>query len=537
MNKAGKRLRVGVIVDRMTLARWQADALRTLAGEADLLVYSCENGKAGPRRLRHALYYLLNIFTIRNPLTRRSSWPADLPAQSVSRFDAEQDGVWQILPEKLIGEMCSQQPDVIVKFGMGLLRVPAEEGLPVPILSYHHGDPARFRGRPAGFYETLAGEAMIGQVVQRLSNRLDAGDILACAQSKVEAHSYRSTLIGAYRQSSLILKQAIANSLEGKSWTPPQWGPNYRLPSNGSVVKFLLRQWGKAAARLAYGLTKEKRWMVATVQLDMPSSLDQLAETLSDRANWQIAPLPPGYRFLADPFFHPDGGLLVEGLSSRTDRGEILHVDRGVARRLSGKGGHFSYPATCSDGDQWRIVPEISEWSSAKVLSLAEGGLGSPVELAILGSPRLLDPTPFMHQGNVYLFANRAEDGPSVLRLWVAQSLDSQWREHPSSPIRLSPHGSRMAGSIFRIGGQLIRVGQDLRRSYGDGLSFFRITQFDPQNYAEEWARDFRFQHCKGPHTLNLSDGRVAFDFYSEQMSPLAGFRRFKERRAARRAD
>ena len=534
---SASRPRVGIIVDRMTLARWQAEALRTLVGQADLLVYNCDNGKPPPRRLRYAFYYLLNLFTVRNPLTRRIPWPSDLSALEIRKFEARYDGAWQELPDELIQQLRSDKLNVIVKLGMGLLRVPSEEQLPAHILSYHHGDPARFRGRPAGYYEMLAGEPVMGQVVQRLSNRLDAGEIVASAQTKVVRHSYRSTLVESYRHSPLILRSAIANSLEGRSWTPPRWGQNHRLPSNSSVLGFLLKQWRRAAKHLLYGMFQEKRWRVATVALDSKASLDGVVQALARSSRWEATVIPPGYRFLADPFFHPDGGLLVEGFNSRSHRGEILHLEGEAARRVSGRGGHFSYPATIFDGRQWHMIPEISECSSAKSFLLDGDTLGAPAELRIPGRPRLLDPTPFQHDGTLYLFANLAEEGQSVLRLWMSSNLADEFAEHPASPIRISPQGSRMAGSIAVIDGELIRVGQDLRRAYGDGLSFFRIRHIDPLRYKEEWIRDFRFEHCKGPHTLNLKNGRAAFDFYDEGFSLFAGIRRIRERRAAGRSD
>lgn len=531
------RLRIGVIVDRYMLARWQADALHKLAREADLLVYSCNSTKQAPRRLKHANYYLLNLFTVRNRMTRRIPWQADLPVERVGEFDAAQEGNWQQLPPELIEQLRGDRLDAIIKFGMGLLRVPPEDELPIPILSYHHGDPTSFRGRPAGFYEMLAGAPIMGQVVQRLSNNLDAGDIVAFAETKVAAHSYRSTLIESYRHSPAILKRAITNCLEGQSWRPEHWGKNYRLPSNIAVLKFVLKQWRHALARLFYGLFKEKEWNVATVAIDSDVSVDSVVRSLSQRGQWRTVPLPQGYRFLADPFFHPDGGLLVEGLNSRSSRGEILHLDGEEVRRISDRGGHYSYPATCFDGKQWHIFPEISEWSSAEAFVLGSNSLARPTKLRLPGRPALLDPTPFHHEGMLYLFANLAKDGPTVLRLWTADRLAGDFAEHPSSPIRISPHGSRMAGGIFSMDGDLVRVGQDLRRGYGDGLGLFRITQLDAKRYDEELIRDFRFDHCKGPHTLNLKEGCAAFDFYVEGFSVLAGIRRLIERRAARTSD
>ena len=530
------RLRIGVLVDRMALARWQLEALRVLADDADFCVYNCANPRSEQRRFRYALYYLLNLFTIRNRLTRIVPLSGGgLPIVSTTDFEVHHHGAWQALPSPLLEQFRDDGITVIVKFGLGLLRVPAE--LEVPILSYHHGDPADFRGRPAGFYEMLQGVPLLGQVVQRLSNTLDAGDIVASAETKVLPHSYRGTLVEAFSCSSLILKSAVANCLSGLNRPPEQLGANRRLPGNGLVLRFLLNMWSQAAKRILYGLFREKIWSVATVRTGADEDLDSIAGKVGSRAAWQSVPVPSTYRFLADPFFHPEQGVLVEALNSDSSRGEIIHIDERGARKLTHRGGHCSYPAIVRDGGRHYVVPEISDWSGAKAFPLDGEGFGDPIELKIPGRPHLLDPTPFEHDGLIYLFGNVASEGASVLRLWVAESLRDEFREHPCSPIRISPDGARMGGSLHRVGGRLIRFGQDGRWSYGDGLTAFEVVELNERQYREMMIRSLHFADCGGPHTLNFGRGEAAFDFYVERFSLLAGARRWQHRRAARRSD
>jgi hypothetical protein len=166
---------------------------------------------------------------------------------------------------------------------------------------------------------------------------------------------------------------------------------------------------------------------------------------------------------------------------------------------------------------------------------LREDGLCEPFELDLPGRPALLDPTPFVRDGHVFLFANVASEGQSVLRLWVADSLSGAFVEHPSSPVRISPDGSRMAGHLVFIGGKLVRIGQDLRRGYGDGISFFHVKRLDREGYEEERTGQFRFSDVRGPHTLNLGRGTMTFDYYRDEFFPMAGFRRLWDRKAARR--
>jgi hypothetical protein len=476
------------------------------------------------------------LVAIRNRLTRQIALPQDLPVAAVRVFDAEHSGAWQRLPGDLLVQVRSDGPAAIVKFGMGLLEVPTDEELGVPILSYHHGDPTHFRGRPAGFYEILSGAPTMGQVVQRLSNALDSGDVLASAETKLLPHSYRATLIEAYRHSPLLLARALRNCLSGDSVRPAQLGRNYRLPGNAMVLKFLSKQLGSVASRVAYGLLKEKHWAVATAKLGQYPDLASIEQAIHRPAQWQTLSTPAGYRFLADPFMDPDQGLLVEALNARSCRGEIVRVDGGLTVRLSGRGGHYSYPAPVKDGGRWYIVPEISDWSRPMAFPLGDHGLGDPIELRIPGNSALLDPTPYQHQGNLYLFANTVADGASVLRLWLAGSLSDEFVEHASSPIRISPNGARMAGGLCRLGPKLFRFGQDFRRGYGDGLTVFEVTRLDERDYREHPIRELRFDDCRGPHTLSLGRGEVAFDLFVARLSLLAGLRRGRDRRAARQS-
>lgn len=529
------QMKIGMILDGTGIRRWQAEALLTLECDYDFVVYSCESNVAVKRRPRHALYYVLNLFTVRNRLTRRVALSANLAAAPRRSFRASCDGAWQQLPPGLLEAIREDAPAMLIKFGMGLLKVPPPDELAIPILSYHHGDPARFRGRPAAFHELLQGETTIGQIVQILSNQIDAGKIVAAAETKAIAHSYRATLIEVYRHSPLLLRTAVTNAVAGVGWEPPQWGRVYRLPGTVTVLRFLFERACHAISHLFYGLFREKRWRVATVALPDPSSPDVLTDVLSDESRWRMVPTPRGYRFLADPFFHPEHGLLVEGVRGASCRGEILQVTGQGVHRLSGRGGHFSYPAPIESEGRRYLLPEMSEWATASAFPLSNEGLGDPFELRIPGRPRLLDPTPFRFGDTFFLFGNVAFEGQSVLRLWVADGIANEFVEHPASPIRISPNGARMAGTPLQLDGRIIRVGQDLRRGYGDGIALFDMVRIDRTRYAERLIGEFKFLRRRGPHTLNIAREEAVFDHYTDAFSPLAGLRRLKERRAARR--
>lgn len=529
--RAARPLKIGVIIDGFELRRWQREALDQVAGSCDFFIYSCTNPHRQKKRLRHALYYALNIWAIRNRSTQRVTVADHWSVIATREFQSVRQGTWEELPASLLQQIGEDQPAVLIKFGMGLLRVPPPDQLSVPILSYHHGEPRKFRGRPAGFYELLQGEPSVGQVVQVLSNSLDGGGIVAQAETRIVPHSYRATLVEAFRRSPLLLRPAIANCIKGRIDQPASLGRNYRLPKNAQVAQFVLKLMGKAVRRAIYGAFFEKRWKVATLNLvEQHPTIEAIATDLVDPGKWQILAIPHGYSFLADPFVHPSGGLLVEAMNKRTGHGDILHIEGAHCRRISSKRAHHSYPATVEVSGCAYMVPEITNWSEPVAFPLFASTGGRQVALDIPRSPKLVDPTPLVYQSAVYLFASVLQEGNSVLRLWVADDLSGPFAEHPSSPIRISPKGARMAGQPFLLGDRLIRVGQNLTGKYGDGICLFRIERLDRECYSEKLIKELKFTHCQGPHTLNIAAETVVFDFYHEKFSLFSGIRRIQQR-------
>lgn len=513
-----------VIVDTLRIKKWQAEALRNISRNADFLILNCTNTVSRHDTVRNFCYYILNAIALRSPETKRCALPDSLAILDTASFKAEFDDNWQRLPNNIIDRLHDLRPEAIVKFGMGLVRLPAR--LPCPILSYHHGNPQKYRGRPAGFYELLSGEGCVGQVVQVLSNRLDAGKIVAFAETKIHPHSYRKTMREAYRISPLLLAEAIHNALTS-TFTPIETnGRNYRLPSNQLVLRFWARLMCAKIQRWVYGTFFERSWRVAEAFVGERSPAELLtAFPMHDE--WREASCPAPYRFLADPFPDPRGGVLVEALRRRDDCGEILRLIPSKSEVACSGPGHFSYPATVSVGGESFILPEISEWSTPILYRLNKDAVIPCGEITIEGAPKLKDPTPFLAaDGRIFLFGNADCDGDGVLRLWSAGGFDQTFIEHPSSPIRISPAGSRMAGAIFETGGSLFRMGQDCTREYGHGVLLFEITILSASNYSERCIRKYRFGHLKGPHTLNFSGPNVLFDFYDVRFSWSAGWRR-----------
>ena len=529
-------LKLAVIADKGAVQKFALDALNAIEGTNQITVFSCTNTRTRKRLLTHGAYYALNLLAVRSRLTRPV--PVSNGNKRVVRtidFASDYDGAWQILPRHVVEQLKAGGFDIVLKFGMALLRVPPPEVLRIPILSYHHGDPDLYRGRPAGFWEMAEGAPVMGQMVQMIGNRLDAGQVVAFAETKVLPWSYRATLAECYRHSPLIINEAIRNVLAGRTLPKPCKGRNCRLPSNWTVAKVSAMMAWRLAARLFYGAFVEKAWKVSIAMSPEGALTSILSGTeFPPPEDWQGVPPRKGYIFYADPFFVSEPrGILVEALNAKSSLGEIVLVDESGHRSVSNGQGHMSYPAVARVGGRELVVPETVRWSAPVVHALEDGRLKPGIELRVEGSPHVVDPTLLERDGRIYLFGNDQRLGSNALHLWTSDSLDGLFTPHPASPILISPRGGRMGGAIVEHEGRLVRLGQDFSRDYGDGLLAFEIETLTPDTYRERLIGRIGFTDRKGPHTLNVRDGELVFDWYVERFSPLAAFRRLAARRAA----
>ena len=87
-----------------------------------------------------------------------------------------------------------------------------------------------------------------------------------------------------------------------------------------------------------------------------------------------------------------------------------------------------------------------------------------------------------------------------------------------------------MAGALLRVDGRTIRFGQSFERFYGDGIIAFEVEALTPHAYRERMIGEIRFRDRIGPHTLNVREGELVFDWYRHEFDPLVAVRRLLSR-------
>ncbi len=521
------RLKAAVLVDDMHLTGWQYDALlRVVADTAQVsVILLCENSRV-KHSLRHAAYYALSLAAFGSSRTHFRDMRALCTRDTqVIRFSSEWTGIWQRLPLAVLDTLRKAQIDVVIKFGMGLMKDADAVPAPLGVLSYHHGDPSRYRGRPACFYEVLAGDQVQGVMVQRISNRLDSGAVLAYGDYWIRPDSLRRTRDHVYQASTSLLRLALRNAAQEIVLTKRTDGVNYRLPNTSQVFALLGRTTARKARRLTYGLTVQKRWRVA-----FGGSIPSFETDTALRPEGVLAG-PEGTAFLADPHVVDDQTLLCEGLSSNTGRGQVLQFTAGVSQPVRGlPSSHLSYPSVVRhEGRAW-LLPEMQRAGPQLIypLDLETATVAAGLRMIGLEDRRLVDPTLFEHEGMWWLFAGESGTAQDCLSLFWSHGMFGPYHPHPSNPIVAEPSRARMAGSIINHQGHLYRPGQDSSKGYGAGLTFCRIDQLSSESYAETPIGSLSMRSAKGPHTINVSGRGTVFDYYTEERTLRAGWTRVR---------
>jgi hypothetical protein len=492
-------------------------------------VLLCENTVVNKNVFKNFFYYILNIVSMRHKWTKKVKWRGLLHNDvQVLSFRSDWVGNWQLFPADLICKLSKFNIDFIIKFGMYLLKDPDAIPSKYGVFSFHHGDPSKYRGRPAGFYEILNKASNVGIIVQRLNNGLDTGEIFAFGLSKVFLYSYKETLVNAYGNSVYLLEKALRNAITESPIKRSKKGTNYKLPSNSKVTIFFLKLLINKFTRLLYGFFIEKRWVVGLAEIDKLEIKENAAISIKVDSTF---PLSDRYSFFADPMPFSSDVILCEAMDKYTANGVILAITSKVVKKIDMSlfgSGHFSYPFIVNVFGKKYLLPEMSNVGSQRIGLLGDDlKISNTFLLKGLENFRLKDPTLFFHKNKWWLFAGRSDVSSDLLFLWHSEDVFGPYLDHGMNPIVIDVNCARPAGPIFEDDGILYRLGQNNSGSYGNGVTAARILELDENKYSEQHLSSINVENGCGPHTLcNFRHGYV-LDYYFERIGILAFYLRF----------
>lgn len=520
------KVKAALIVDNLKIKQWQKLSLENALKKIDIVfILNCKNTSNKKKIFRNFFYYILNFFSLKNEFTKKRKLL--LSNSKIIHFNSNYNGSWQTIPKNVIKELKSQNINLIIKFGMNLLNIDKHtSGL--SILSFHHGNPSKYRGRPAGFYEILNNEKKVGTIVQLITNKLDAGKIYAFNESKIINYSYRKTAINFYSNSRFLLSKAIDNFLKQKQVKINKNGINYKLPSNYKVLIFLFLIFSNSIKKIFYGLFFEKRWKIAISNNKLHFKGNQILAS----KHFKEIPIAKKYSRYADPFFsHDYKNIRLEAMNKYSNLGEIteISINNLKQQKILMSNNHYSYPLSFMYKKIEYLLPEVSSHSAPFFIKM-DGKNKKKIFVKGLRNHRIVDATLFKHKKFWYLFFGKKFDAKNILHLWISDDPFKEFKPHPNTPIIISPNSARMGGNILCSNKRIFRFGQNNEGEYGESLSIIEIKKLTPKDYSERYIGLIKIDKYKGPHTINFdaNSKKMIFDYYIDKFSFFAGIRRIK---------
>ena len=202
--------------------------------------------------------------------------------------------------------------DVLIRCGSGILKGGILEVTEFGVISLHHGDNTKYRGGPPGFWEVLFKESQTGFIVQKLTDTLDGGVVLAKGSVGTKPlFTWNCSYVT--QQSSFAICKVLSQIAENRELPDPvkqdELGPIYKLPSTFDSLRYIsstsLLLFRKVLERL---LNSSPTWRVFIFD----SNWKEI-----DKTRGVEIPNPEGC-FSADPFLmSPEMGefLIVEEFS------------------------------------------------------------------------------------------------------------------------------------------------------------------------------------------------------------------------------
>jgi hypothetical protein len=257
-------LTVALLLESETMDVWKAAAIQRLVSmpqvEPELIVLN-----RNPFRLvdQGPAYFLEKLLTrtawvpifawerLRRRLLGPPSYREQRHLSSIDGLDeVERVGCEPIhldfgveFPDEVVEEL-AERVDLAFLFGFGIVRGDVLQAPSMGVLGIHHGDIREYRGRPVGFWELLDGRDAVGMTLQRISETLDGGEIVAFDTIPIHPHdTWQDVKERLYGPATADLLVSGVDNLLDPTFEPDnpddELGPLYTLPGFVDVGRYL----------------------------------------------------------------------------------------------------------------------------------------------------------------------------------------------------------------------------------------------------------------------------------------------------------
>lgn len=251
-----------VLSGRKGFERWAAQSLKTMVQQEDVNIThivinnasDSEDGFLSSPLIKEALdrglwaipygYHLKlnrpNYLEVET-FDTHESWLGD--PEIIECAPEPSDGLGQHLPREITDEIASEV-DVVIRRGFGILKGDILTAPEHGVLSFHHGDIRKYRGRPPAVWEWLHGEPVVGATLQQLTPQLDGGRIIVKKHVDIQdAESWQEAKRRPFEASDDMLANAVRRlqDPEFEPTKPDTLGALYTDPGPLDTIRIVIK--------------------------------------------------------------------------------------------------------------------------------------------------------------------------------------------------------------------------------------------------------------------------------------------------------
>jgi hypothetical protein len=550
-------LRVGVFVDSLQQPRW----VHALLSAIDASTFSTvalvvladgahrETTGVGQRAQRllaqsqhwvYALYHELDdvLFPVRPDPFELTGIEPVIAGCPLLRITAPSGGPCDALADEDVSAILRYDLDVGVQLGRRI-RGRALQVARYGVWACAPGVDDAPLTRSVGFREMIEGRPMTAATLHLLAPERDRDRVIGRSFARTDKRSAKGNRsFCSQRAAALVVRKlhdlyelGPAALADIQCEEPHDLAPRDRsdaLPTNAEMLVSVARKGGRFVRSRIRQAGSFLQWFVAVRLHDETAATDDVPSLAGGDLQFIV---PPPDRFWADPFPVCSGDryyIFVEQYLYEQRKAHIavieLHRD-GTWKPpvpVLERPYHLSYPFVFRWRGDYFMYPETRESGGIELYRATAFPFAWELEATVLENVRAVDPTVVDAGGRWWMFANVAHAGmtdPSCwddeLHLYHAPTPLGPWTPHRRNPVKADLRGTRPAGRLFRLGGELYRPAQDCSERYGQAMTINRIVRIDPEDFREAVVSEIRPQWTPGllrTHTINATHGLTGVD-------------------------
>jgi hypothetical protein len=518
-----KGLTFGVMCTGAVFQKWQAEAIRRLTENGHsvaMLIVDGRTVQAEPTAPKHKYSFLWRAAS-RFLFKIEQKTPVDLGAElkDVTRkvCMVREENHSEYFSDEDVSAIKSANLDFILRFGFNIIRGEILNAAKYGVWSFHHDDEEKYRGGPPGFWPVYNNDPVSGAIMQRLTEKLDAGIILKKAWLKTLMHSYRTNLNVLLYVSS-DWPADFANQIVSIGYPPEKHSSTsaivYKVPGNWKMFIFILKLFKNRIAFYYQDLFRAERWNIGIINNSLQELVFQDKEVQPDNVLWMRERSHKNY--FADPAGFIEENkvhILMEDYSYSENKAHISEAvfdpttnTFSVPLKSIETKEHLSYPYVFVYGENIYCLPESYRYGYIGLYkrNYSEGIFVE--DHVLLDHIDAVDPTLVNHNDKWWLFFTLRKYSNTHLYIYFADELEGVYKPHPANPVKMDIRSSRPAGLPFIHEGNLYRPGQDCSETYGKRVAISRIVKLSETEFEEELFKYLgplkNSRYSRGFHTV-----------------------------------